>query len=335
MVVVTVSVRAQADASAPDKAAARELGIAGIQLADKGDCPGAIAKLQKAAELYAAPTIVERLGECQIAVGKLVAGTESLQSVLHQDLGPAPNPVFVEAQKRAQKVLDAARPRIAKVVIHVTGPRPEDASVMVDGDRVPSALLDAERPTDPGAHQVVASAPGFKETSASVMLAEGARSEVTLALEPSAAPAAPGAPIVPVAPTTFPTPTHETTPTTQPSSGGAGGRSLALPIASFLVGAAGLAVGATFGILAINKKSSLDSVCIDKTCPTQSQSDIDSLNTTATISTVGWVVGGIGVGGSLLLLLATGGGPKEPAAPAHAALRPVIGPSSLGFGGSF
>jgi hypothetical protein len=354
LTLVSATGRARADASAADKAAARELGIAGIQLADKGECAAAIPKLQTAAGLYAAPTIVERLGECQIAMGKLVAGTESLQSVLHQDLGPTPNPVFVDAQKRAQKALEAARPHIAKIVIHVTGPRPEDANVAVDGERVPAALLDGDRPTDPGGHQVIASAPGFKTAATSILVGDGARSEVTLVLEPTPPAAAPVLPVPPTAttpsaPTPAPTPAAPTPaapgpvtqapgttppPTETPANGE--GRSLALPIVSFVVGAAGLAVGATFGMLAINKKSSLDSACAaDKSCPSTSQSDIDSLNSNALISTIGWVAGGVGIGAGLVFLVVGGGGQKAPAAPAHGEITPVLGPASLGLRGSF
>jgi hypothetical protein len=334
---------AWADASAPDKAAARELGIAGIQLADRGDCTGAVAKLQKAAELYPAPTIVERLGECQIALGKIVAGTESLQSVLHQDLGPSPNPVFVDAQKRAQRALEAARPRIGRIVIHLTGPKPEDANVTVDGERVPAALLDAERPTDPGAHQVAAAASGFTEAASTVTVREGGRAEVTLTLQPSAAP--PGPPTVPPPSTVPPSPgappppppaTPPGVPPTAEGGGGGGGGSLAFPIAAFVIGAAGFTVGGIFGGLAMNKKSSLDLVCdSSKSCPSESQSDIDSLKTNATVATAGFIAGGLGVGvGLIALVTRSSGASVAPAAP-HGTLTPVLGPTSLGVRGSF
>src|SRR5208282_4578000 len=97
-----------------------ELGTQGVMLADKGDCAGAVVPLQKAASLFPAPTIVERWGECQIQLGQIVAGTENLQSVVHQDLGASPSAAFVDAQKRAQRVLDAALPRIGKLVVHLS-----------------------------------------------------------------------------------------------------------------------------------------------------------------------------------------------------------------------
>ena len=50
--------------SPEDMAAARSLGTAGVQLADKGDCVTAIPKLDAAEKLFHAPTTLERLGEC-------------------------------------------------------------------------------------------------------------------------------------------------------------------------------------------------------------------------------------------------------------------------------
>jgi hypothetical protein len=327
---------ARAEASAADKAAARDLAIAGIQLADRGDCAGAVVKLKTAADLYPAPTVVERLGECQIALGKIVAGTESLQSVVHAELGPSPNPVFVEAQRRAQKALDAARSRIPKVVIHLAGPAPADARVTLDGERVPPALLDGERPTDPGLHQIAASAPGFKDAISSITLAEGARSEVTLTLEPipSAAPVlAPTSPVLPPGTATPGVPPAPAPEQPAPAPTSSSGGSIALPVTALVLGAAGLGVGGTFGLLAMGKKSTLDSACDPgKSCPGASQQDIDAMNTNATVSTVGFIAGGVLVATGFILLLTRSSGSEG--AP-HAAVTPLVGPGSLGLGGAF
>src|SRR5882757_4229211 len=76
--VATVASTSRADDAAENVAAARTLGIQGVQLADAGKCPEAIEKLQRAETLHHAPTILDRLGECQVSVGELVEGTENL-----------------------------------------------------------------------------------------------------------------------------------------------------------------------------------------------------------------------------------------------------------------
>jgi len=316
---------ARADASATDKAAARDLGIQGILLADKGDCAGALVPLQKAASLFPAPTIVERLGECQIELGKIVAGTESLQSVVHEDLGPSPSPAFVEAQKRAQKMLELSLPRIAKLVLHLVGPKPADASITVDGEKMPSALVDAERPTDPGHHDLAASAPGFRDGTTPVDLTAGKTTEVTLTLEPLPAGAAAPAPASVAAPAQ---------PVNPPAPGGSSSSGSPVPaIVAFAAGGVGVALGSVFGLMAAGKKSSLDQVCQSKNCPTTSQGDIGAMNTDATVSTVGFSVGLVGVGVGIVLLMVRPG--EGSASAGQASVGLTVGPGSLGLRGEF
>ena len=64
----------------------------------------------------------------------------------------------------------------------------------------------------------------------------------------------------------------------------------------------GLVIGGVFGGLALGTKSTLDSHCVNKTCPASEQSDIDSLSTKATVSTVGFGVGIVGVAVGAILL---------------------------------
>ena len=74
-------------------AAARSLGIQGVKLAEEGKCKEAIEKLERAEALYHAPTILGRLGECQVQVGQIVRGTENLNKVVRD---PALRPKFSE-----------------------------------------------------------------------------------------------------------------------------------------------------------------------------------------------------------------------------------------------
>ena len=54
---------------------------------------------------------------------------------------------------------------------------------------------------------------------------------------------------------------------------------------------AGLGVGAVFGVLAMNGKSSLDHECPGGACPASAQHDIDSLGRNDTFATIGFGVG--------------------------------------------
>ena len=166
--------------SAADIASARRIGFEGIQLAEKGNCAAAIDKLARAEALRHAPTILGRLGECQIALGKLVVGTENLQTVLREPLPPSAPAAFRAARERAQKVLDATLPKLAKVRIAVKTPPGVTPKVLFDGDRVSDSALDLDRPADPGAHEVEVSAPGFVTVKRTLTLREGGSAVVAL-----------------------------------------------------------------------------------------------------------------------------------------------------------
>src|SRR6185369_16034100 len=52
--------------------------------ADAGKCPEAIEKLTRAEALHHAPTILGRLGECQVNVVEVVTSTENLNTVVRE-----------------------------------------------------------------------------------------------------------------------------------------------------------------------------------------------------------------------------------------------------------
>ena len=109
---------------------------------------------------------------------------------------------------------------------------------------------------------------------------------------------------------------------------------------AFGVGGAALLVGAVTGILAIGKHGDLKDACPDATCPSTKQSDVDSYKTMGTISTVGFVVGGVGVAAGAILLLTA---PKQESALARyttvrvagMTLKPYVAPTAAGLIGSF
>ncbi len=323
--------------SAENVAAARSLGIQGVKLAEEGKCKEAIEKLERAESLYHAPTILGRLGECQVQVGQIVKGTENLNKVVREQLAANAPKAFVDAQARARKALDAAQPRIAYLTVNVE-PAGTQADVTVGGAPIPRALVGAERPTDPGTHEVSATAQGFLPAKANVTLGEGKHESVTLKLSPdpnaTAAPATtPGA----ETPGAQPAPGQPGQPApgqpapAQPSKGG----SKVLPITLIVIGGVGLIVGAGAGLSAKGKADTLKKDCSDGVSGNCEQKDIDDAKGTATISTVGFGIGVVGLGLGLILL-AVAGKKEQPAAfDKKPALRPYVGLKNAGLTGSF
>src|SRR5262245_59814903 len=265
--------RAQ-DQQAENVAAARSLGIQGVQLADAGKCPEAIEKLSRAESLYHAPTILGRLGECQVAVGQIVLGTENLNRVVREQLPANAPQAFKTAQQRAAKVLETALPRIAYLTVLVE-PAEAKPSVTVGGAPVPAALIGVERPTDPGKREIVATAAGYLPAKTEVDLAEGGRQAVTLKMMPD-----PNAPVVAATPAATPAPAQpsQNPPTDQSSKGG----SKTLSYVMLGVGGVGLAVGGVTGFMALSKKNDLD--CPNNTCVGEEGDKLDSANSLALVS---------------------------------------------------
>jgi hypothetical protein len=313
---------------AENVAAARALGIEGVQLAEAGKCTEAIEKLTRAESLYHAPTILGRLGECQVNVGQIVIGTENLNRVVREELAPNAPKAFKDAKARAQKALEAALPRIGHLTVLVE-PKEANASVTVSAVAVPSALIGVERPTDPGSHEVVASAPGYVTQRTTVALAEAGRETVTLrlTLDPNAQKEVP--PVTPVAAAAAPPP-----PAAPPPEANQGTKTLAYVLIG--TGAVGVATGSITGAMALSKKSDLD--CPQNHCSGKEVDKLDSARTMALVSTIGFAVGIPAAAVGTVLLITSGSSSSKAAkrAPAkHFAASPYLGPASAGVAGTF
>jgi hypothetical protein len=250
--------------------------------------------------------------------------------VIREQLPANAPKAFRDAQERAQRVLVQAQPKIAYLTVKVE-PQVAQTSVTVGGTPVPAALIGAERPTDPGTHEVVASAPGYLETKSSVTLAEGGRQEIALKLEKdpnaaatpapaaTAAPPAPGQPMTPGAPADAPKK-----------------RSNTFAFILLGLGGAGVVVGSVTGLLAMSKKGDLN--CPQDQCPPTEKNKLDSAQTMANVSTITFGVGLASAAvGTILLLTNSGGSEKAQGTvkPKAASVTPWLGWKSAGVSGEF
>lgn len=319
----TVALSAHADDDPSAIAAARAIGIEGLKLAEAGNCQDAIEKLERAEKLHHAPTTQYKLGECHIKLGHLVLGTEHLRRLTRETLDPKAPPAFGAAQKNAQKLLDETAPRIAQLHVNVALPPGVQPQVTIDGEAIPPALVEIDRPTDPGPHTIEATAVGHKKTAQQIVLKEGERLTVELTPEvdknaveepaPAPVPNANAEPPPPPPPAKVPPPEK---PGVDPWR--VAGWSLVG------VGAAGLVTGIIAGSMGLGTKSDLNTECDpQKVCGPEQQDKIDRLQTEATIGTVGFIVGAVGLAGGGALLLF---GPKS---------NVTVGLGTVGYRGTF
>lgn len=309
----TLPIRAQ-EASAAETAAARALAVDGLKLARAGNCTEAVPKLERAEKLYHSTVVASRLGECYVDVGRLVEGTEVLRKVLRDPQPSEPGSALVKALERAQRVLDAAMPRIAGLTIKLANI--PDVSIKVDGSVVASALLDTEIPSDPGEHTVEASAPGYLTSTTRVSVAAGERRSVTLTLtrDPNARVSVePRAGAVPIGlgpiGTTPPSKLATAGVVAQPAPPVVPNRTAAY--LSFGLGGAGLVTGAVLGLMTFQRHKDLDSSCPDRVCSLDRQGDLDRAKRLGNFSTIAVGVGAAGVALGTLLYFTAGAGSSD------------------------
>jgi hypothetical protein len=325
--------------SEADRAQARDLGQQGYAALDAKDYVKAADLFKRADALFHAPTIMVGLARAEVHLGKYVEASEHYRRVVLEGAPPGAPQAIRDAIDAAKKELADAEAHRAKATINVKGP--DQPSVTLDGAPMSQAALGVERLVNPGQHLVHVSASGWKDADQTFTVADGGTAQLTVQMEAggAAAPAtpAPATPATGAAPATPSPGDMSTAPDTTPAS--SGGSLKTLGWIGIGVGGAGIVLGAVTGGLAAGKKSSASgSPCASGPCAqgdlTTYQSNRDSYYTMGTISTIGFIAGGVlAAGGAALLLF----GPHGESAPAatSAWVAPFVGPGSAGVTGRF
>ena len=183
---------ARAQLSDTERAGARELFKQGDQLQRAGHFAEALDKFQRAQQVFAAPTNLLRIAECEAALGRLVESTEAYREVLRSPLTPGAPPAFQAAVDQAKAELSQVEPRVPRLVVQVQPASVQNAQMQIDGQNVSGALIGEPMSLDAGVHKIAVLAPGYSGTEQQVELKEHDSKTVALTLTPNPA-AAPGA----------------------------------------------------------------------------------------------------------------------------------------------
>jgi hypothetical protein len=312
--------------SESDKATARQLGQQGQSALDAHEWKRAEDDFRRADALYHAPSLVLGLARAQVKEGKFVEAWENYNRIILENV--TTSPVFVKALADAKSEIGTVEKRRSRVTLTVTGPAVP--RVLVDDVPVKAEALGIERFIDPGHHTVTSAADGWKRATKTFDIVEGASQTVVLVLDRDVSAVAIVEP-VPVG-TQPPSPASGQVLTpTQSGSGASVQRTLG--IVAVAVGGAGVILGAVTGIVALGKHSDLSKECPMGTCSVANQSSVDSYHTMGTLSTVGFIVGGVGLAGGAALYFTA---PKAHAVTSGGAtFTPYLGFGTLGAVGTF
>jgi hypothetical protein len=284
------------------RGAARTLGNDGVKAYQANDYTTALEKFDKAYKLIKAPSVGLWSARALVRLGRLVEASERYLEVTRLTVSGGDEAVQKQAQADARTELDALGPRIPSIVIVIEGAAPNEVTVNLQGVDVATELVGERRPANPG-HVVVIGRRGEEEVRAEANLNEGEQKTLRLAFTPLPAGAAAPAP-------------EAQAPPPSEYQGKPGSTQRLLGWISIGVGGAGLAVGGAFGAMAMSTQSELDDSgdCRDEQCAPSQQDNVDKLGTQRTVSTVGFIAGGVLAATGIVLVLTAPKGDERPQA---------------------
>jgi len=268
MVVCTST--AAAEPTAAERETARTLLLSGREKKKNGQNKEALADFERAHAIMHVPTTGLDLGKTQESMGLLVeARATFLESARFPPQANEPT-AFKRAREEAKSRADAITPRLATLTVKV----PDGAKVKLDESEMSVASVGVPLKVNPGKHQIVASTSSDEKRSI-IELAEGESRSIELEVAGAVAP-----------PPTTPKPPATTTTKTSTLVWMGGGVALV-----------GVGVGAVTGIMAFSTKSDVSSRCTGGTeCKSEENVNIDRGMLYGNISTVSFIVAGVGVG---------------------------------------
>jgi hypothetical protein len=275
--------------------AARSLAEQGRDAFERGDFERSRDLFRRAQELVQAPTLALYEARSLVRLGRLVEAQESYLRAIRAPLEATSPEAFRKAVREAELDEQQLAPRLPKVTIVVSGTGATAPGLVVNLDerRLQPALVGVEMPLDPGRHLLQAELPGGQPSRVEFTIAEREQQTVEVRVDlpprqPTKAVLAPPRPAVREAPRPSPSTWH------RPAAFVAGG-----------VGVAGLATGVVAGLVAASKHRDAERQCPNLTC-VQGSAGEDSLNefrSLRTVSTLGYVVGGLGVAAGVTFFL--------------------------------
>lgn len=300
-----------ARADVADSAAAQALFDQARHLMKQGHYEAACPKLKESQRLDPGSGTLINLANCYAHEGKTATAWSTFleAAAASHRVGNAPREQAARARAAALK------PKLSQLIVNVAAPaRVKGLALTRDGVPIDPPMWGAPVPTDPGKHTIIATAPGYKTWQTVVTVKHGP-ADLTVDVPPlqkaagaasTTPPATTTAAPTPSAPTTSPAPPPATADQT-PSAGGGLGTQRTLALVAGGLGVVGVGVGTAFGLVSKSKHDQAASHCNGSLCRDQTGVDLKSQARSAgNISTVGFIVGGIGLAAAVTLWLTAG-----------------------------
>lgn len=317
LVVASTAIAVPVRAQKSDAALAEALFQEGRRLLQRKKTDEACPKFEESYRLAPKLGTLLNLATCHDQQGR----TGSAWGELTEAITMAKEAGETERVTYARKLLDDLETRLSRLVVEV--PKPvAGQEVRIDGELIGAAAYRTPLPLDPGDHVVEARAPGHEPWTKTVTIGKGP-SRVSVEVPPLAVVADEGPAPTPAPPPPSPTPP----PQPESAEGGSTGQLVAGLVVGG-VGLVGLGLGSAFGLMTFSSQDESEAHCVESRCDATGVELREDASTSATLSTVAFVAGGVLVAGGLVLVLTSGGG-DGPATTAQ--LSPVATPGGAGL----
>jgi hypothetical protein len=318
LVACSLAIATPARAQTPaDRETARSLMEQGHQLYDSKDYKEALKRFKAANDIMHVPSTALWTAKSQLQLGLLVEARDTIAAMRRMPEKPNDPKPFKDARNEAIQLDDALAARVASLTIVLKGAPPGDgATVTIDDVPVPTTAVGLPRSVDPG-HHVVAVKSSTAQGQAELDVKEGEQKQLEVNLEAIAAPTPPAGP------------TTDQSAATQPEQPSAPVRSHSPTLLTWIgigLAGAGAITGTVTGVMSMQQTSTLNGNCGGKVCGPNYYSTLDSANTLALVSDIGFGVAGAGAVLAVVTLIV--GHEQKPAgsAPAEEAPSPATTP---------
>ncbi len=264
-------------------------------LVKEGKIEEACPKFAESQRLDPAPGTLVYLADCHERAGRVATAWATFREAHAASVATGQKERAELAKKRAD-ALEPLLPKLSVVVKDTPG-----VVVKRAGEDLGRGSWGVPLPVDPGDVTVTASAPGYDSFTKTVKLAKGEKATIEV---PELGKPAATAPATIAAPVEAP---KEDPSSTMPPADHGESSSPQKPIGIALmgVGAAGIVVGSIFGAMTMSTWSKSEAECPGGRCTQKAKDYASDASTYGTISTIGFVAGGIlAAGGALLFFTA-------------------------------
>jgi hypothetical protein len=263
--------------------------------------------------------VLMNLADCEEHLGKVASAWEHWREALDSLQGKSDKRAALARRKIA--ALDKRLPRLT---LRLDAGAPSESRVERDGVELGASALGLPVPVDPGSHTIVVRAPKHENRTFTVAIREAQLVEQNVG-------AGAAQPEKPVAGGAIGDPGGRTGTADPPARTGGGTKPIAYALLG--IGVVGIGVGAVAGIVALDKKSTVQQHCQSDpaggvACTDQTGLDAASSGRTmSTVSTIGFAAGAASVAVGVLLLVMSGGRSGG----TSTALAPSVLPGGGGF----